>query len=109
MAIDWTKLLQQGLKAVAARRPDGNASGPMVEQVKADMKLIPDGHHRKHHKDWLTIIDDSGPVISCVCRGGYGVNVQRENVIMRRQAVKAQPRPLANPVTCGDENPLGLR
>lgn len=110
MAIDWIGLLKQGLKAVAAQRsPAGNISGPTVEQVKADMSQIPDDHHRKHHKDWLTIVDDSGPMISCVCRGGYGVNVQRENVIVRRQAAEPKPRPRATPGTCGDENPFGLR
>ncbi|OAE01609.1 hypothetical protein [Arthrobacter sp. OY3WO11] len=112
MAIDWTGLLKQGLKAVAARqRPDTNASGPMVEQVKADMRTIVDIHHRKHHNDWLTVVDDSGPMISCVCRGGYGVNVQPENVMKRRQVAKPIPmsRPRAGGATCGDENLFGLK
>ncbi|AFR31394.1 hypothetical protein ARUE_232p01860 (plasmid) [Arthrobacter sp. Rue61a] len=81
----------------------------MVEQVKADMSSIVDFHHRKHHKDWLTIVDDSGPMIHCVCRGGYGVNVQRENVLKRQQVSKPKPRPQADPTTCGDENLFGLQ
>lgn len=60
MAIDWANLLQQRVKAVAARRPNGGESGPMVDQVMADMNTIVDIHHRKHHKDWLTVVDDSG-------------------------------------------------
>lgn len=36
----------------------------MVDQVMADMNTIVDIHHRKHHKDWLTVVDDSGPM-SC--------------------------------------------
>lgn len=109
MATDWAKLLLRGVQAVAARqRPNGNAGGPTVEQVKADMRTIVDFHHRKHHNDWLTVVDDSGPMISCVCRGGYGVNVQRENVMKRRQVPKPRPRPLAG-VNCGDENFFGLK
>lgn len=110
MATDWSKLLVQGVKAVTARqRPNGDAGGPRVEQVKADMSNIIDFHHRKHHKDWLTIVDDSGPMIHCVCRGGYGVNVQRENVLKRQQVPKPKSRPQADPTRCGDENLFGLQ
>ncbi|QOD06177.1 hypothetical protein IDT60_22110 (plasmid) [Pseudarthrobacter sp. BIM B-2242] len=81
----------------------------MVEQVKADMRTIVDHHHRKHHNDWLTVVDDSGPMIACICRGGYGVNVQHENVMQRRQAAKPKSRPRAEGGTCGDENLFGLK
>ena len=110
MATDWAKLLLRGVQAVAARQhPNGDAGGPTVEQVKADMSTIVDIHHRKHHNDWLTVVDDSGPMISCVCRGGYGVNVQPGNVTKRRQVAKPKSRPRADSPTCGDENPFGLR
>ncbi|MBT2250333.1 hypothetical protein JHV56_16660 [Arthrobacter sp. BHU FT2] len=81
----------------------------MVEQVKADMTSIVDIHHRKHHNDWLTVVDDSGPMIQCVCRGGYGVNVQHGHVMKRRRVGKPKRRPLADATRCGDENMFGLR
>lgn len=80
-----------------------------MEQVKADMRAIVDIHHRKHHSDWLTVVDDSGPMISCVCPGGYGVNVQPENVMKFRQVAKPKSRPRADGSTCGDENMFGLK
>lgn len=114
MAIDWNRLLHRafklGLEAISARRNAGPPR-PMVNQIKADMSSTLDEHHRRHHNDWLTIVDTEtrvGTRYRCVCSGGHGVGVDAENVTGRRSVPEPKPRRQADPTTCGNINPFRL-